>query len=85
MNRKADPLFAFSEEECEYLKEGLKAEEALLSPFATRDDQAIYEHPVSDESQDILIRPNFTRDVDRILNNAFYNRCMDKTQVFPFY
>lgn len=85
MNRKADPLFAFSEEECEYLKEGLKAEEALLSPFATRDDQAIYEHPVSNESQDILIRPNFTRDVDRILNNAFYNRCMDKTQVFPFY
>ena len=85
MNRRDNPLFRFNEEECAYLEEGLVLADGALSPYATRDDQAIYEHPSAGDSQDALIRPNFTRDVDRILNNAFYNRCMDKTQVFPFY
>ena len=74
MNRRDNPLFRFNEEECAYLEEGLALADGALSPYATRDDQAIYEHPSASDSQDALIRPNFTRDVDRILNNAFYNR-----------
>ena len=88
-----DRYFAFSEEERAYLREGLEREEALLSPYATRHSQAIYERDggrrasdASGEPSDVeLVRPAFVRDVDRVLNNAFYNRCMDKTQVFPFY
>ena len=65
----------------------------MLSPYATKHSDAIYEHDAgrrgsasADEVLDVeLVRPAFVRDVDRVLNNAFYNRCMDKTQVFPFY
>ena len=86
-------FFAFTPDERAYLAEGLKSEEALLSPYATRHEDAIYERdnghrgrtaPESLADVD-LVRPPFVRDVDRVLNNAFYNRCMDKTQVFPFY
>lgn len=78
-------LFAFTEEERVYLRQGLESQQALLSPYATRDEDAVYERAdVQDEDAE-LVRPAFVRDVDRILNNAFYNRCMDKTQVFPFY
>ena len=88
-----DRYFAFTEDERAYLREGLEREEALLSPYATRHAQAIYERDggrrdggAPDELSDVdLVRPAFVRDVDRVLNNAFYNRCMDKTQVFPFY
>ena len=80
-----NPLFTFTEDERAYLREGLAANVAVLSPFATRDEDAIYERPDVQDVDAALVRPAFTRDVDRILNNAFYNRCMDKTQVFPFY
>lgn len=32
-----------------------------------------------------LWRPAFSRDVDKIMHSAFYNRYADKTQVFSFY
>ena len=89
-----DRFFSFTPEERAYLAEGLQAEEAALSPYATRHADALYEYDgghrrggvASDELADVdLVRPAFVRDVDRVLNNAFYNRCMDKTQVFPFY
>ena len=78
-------LFEFNEDERAYLREGLALQKRDLSPFATRDDQAIYERTEPLDEDMALVRPPFVRDVDRILNNAFYNRCMDKTQVFPFY
>ncbi|MBO4364744.1 MAG: HD domain-containing protein [Eggerthellaceae bacterium] len=78
-------LFAFTEEERAYLREGMRAQDELLSPFATRDEDAIYERPDFQSEDAALVRSAFVRDVDRVLNNAFYNRCMDKTQVFPFY
>ena len=88
-----DHFFAFTDEQRAYLREGLEREEAMLSPYATRHSEAIYERDggrrsaaSTDEPSDVdLVRPAFVRDVDRVLNNAFYNRCMDKTQVFPFY
>ncbi len=106
-------FFRFTDEERAYLLEGLNAQENLLSPYATKHSDAIYEHDgagrsagrsdacgagrsgdahagaarcdASRLSDDNLVRPSFVCDVDRVLNNAFYNRCMDKTQVFPFY
>jgi dGTPase len=80
-----ESLFAFTEDERAYLREGRDLIEARLSPWATRDSYALYEHPNSEDDDTQLVRPAFVRDVDRVLNNAFYNRCMDKTQVFPFY
>jgi len=80
-----NPLFTFDADERAYLQEGLKAADGLLSPYATHDADAVYEHSQSQGSDVDLVRPAFVRDVDRILNNAFYNRCMDKTQVFPFF
>ncbi len=32
-----------------------------------------------------MLRPPFSKDADKILNSAFYNRYADKTQVFSFY
>ena len=81
----SNPEFTFTEDERAYVREGLAAREALLSPYATRDSQAIFERPDWQDEDTDLVRPAFVRDVDRVLNNAFYNRCMDKTQVFPFY
>lgn len=80
-------LFEYTEEQKTYLREGYVAQQALLSPYATRHEDAIYEDESGRDAQtkDDPVRPAFVRDVDRILNNAFYNRCMDKTQVFPFY
>ena len=77
-----NPLFEYTDEEAAYLREGYEMSQAQLSPYATRHEDAIFERPDADDDP---LRPAFVRDVDRILNNAFYNRCMDKTQVFPFY
>lgn len=82
---KRDDLFSFTDDERVYLREGREAADALLSPYATRHADAVYEKPARHDEDADLVRPAFVCDVDRILNNAFYNRCMDKTQVFPFY
>ena len=77
-----NPLFEYTAEEAAYLREGYDAAQSQLSPYATRHEDAIFEY---EDRETDPVRPAFVRDVDRILNNAFYNRCMDKTQVFPFY
>lgn len=78
-------LFELTDDQRELLERNRLREEALLSPHATHSNQAIYERPDVLTDVDACLRPAFVRDVDRILNNAFYNRCMDKTQVFPFF
>ena len=80
-----NPLFSFTDEERAYLQQVSQENEQHLSPYATRHSQAIFEYPEQADDDSDLVRPAFVRDVDRVLNNAFYNRCMDKTQVFPFY
>ena len=82
-----DSLFEYTADEAAYVREGYEAQQAQLSPYACRHEDAIYEDENGRDAQtkNDPIRPAFVRDVDRILNNAFYNRCMDKTQVFPFY
>ena len=78
-----DPRFVYTPEELAYLKESRALAEAGMSRYASRHEDAIYEGSTP-EFPDPL-RPAYVRDVDRVLNNAFFNRCMDKTQVFPFY
>ena len=77
----ANPLFTYTPVEAKYLQTWHEVRQSLLSPHAAKDEDAIYED--GPEGATDPVRPAFTRDVDRILNNAFYNRCMDKTQVFP--
>jgi dGTPase len=84
-DEKTDPsLFSFDEDQRRYLEENLHRRNDALSPFATRYEDAIYAYAQKVDPTADLVRPAFVRDVDRILNNPYYNRCMDKTQVFPF-
>ena len=77
-----EDAFTLTPEERPYVTEGRRK----LSPYATDYSDAVYECVTNAPSADTrALRPSFVRDVDRVLNNAFYNRCMDKTQVFPFY
>ncbi len=55
----------------------------LLSGFRTNEKNAIRRNP--DKDKPSLLRPAFSRDIDKILNCPFYNRYADKTQVFSFY
>ncbi len=54
--------------------------DAVLSPSATRDVAALRRRP--DPSEDLVFRPPFFRDADRILHTHAYARYIDKTQVF---
>lgn len=78
-----DPRFTYTADELAYLREGRALAEAGMSPFATHHEDALFEGAAPSDSDPL--RPAFARDCDRVLNNAFFNRCMDKTQVFPFY
>lgn len=56
----------------------------LKNPYAFCDEKAVRR---KDNAHDkpTLLRSNFIRDIDKILNCPFYNRYADKTQVFSFY
>ncbi len=54
------------------------------NPFAFNEDFAIRRNPNPHDKGDLL-RSNFIRDIDKILNCPYYNRYSDKTQVFSFY
>lgn len=85
-----NPLFTFTASEYDYLAEGLNETNKRLSPYSCNDSAAIRDASKrlrpDDEDRDLaIVRPPFLIDVDRILNNPFYNRASDKTQVFSFY
>lgn len=52
-------------------------QEANYSQYATRDEEALRFEPLEDD-----LRPNFYRDIDRIIHSLSYTRYIDKTQVF---
>jgi dGTPase len=56
------------------------ARDALLSPRACRDEEALRRH--STRPEEPVIRPPFFRDADRILHSRAFSRYIDKTQVF---
>lgn len=94
-----EKFFTLSADERDYLNEGLKAYDAGLSKYAALDSDAIYESDstISNHTMDAtpglqmsdldiaLIRRPYIADVDRIINNPFYSRTFDKTQVFSLY
>ncbi len=55
-----------------------------VNPYAFKDESATrrIDNP---HDRATLLRSNFIRDVDKILNCPFYNRYSDKTQVFSLY
>lgn len=59
-------------------------ERGWVSPYATKNSDVIrrFERP-SDVPK--IYRQPFSKDADKILNSAFYNRYADKTQVFSFF
>lgn len=60
------------------IKENMLNYENYLSKYATKNEDAIRLFgPLNDD-----IRPNYFRDIDRIIYSLSYTRYMDKTQVF---
>lgn len=51
--------------------------EDTLSKYASRDEDSIRLESIKDD-----IRPNYFRDIDRIIHSLSYTRYIDKTQVF---
>lgn len=51
--------------------------ETFLSEYASKDKDAIRLKPIIDD-----MRPNYFRDIDRIIHSLSYTRYIDKTQVF---
>ena len=75
--------FTFTPGEEAYLNEINHAQEALLSPYAARSEEAVRARPHTPNFA--IIRPPYTYDVDKIIHSPLYNRYSDKTQVFSFY
>jgi dGTPase len=64
------------------LKSKAEQRNGLYSPYAVKDGDAVRRWPYADDS---VYRTPFTIDTDRIIHNIFYNRYVDKTQVFSLY
>ncbi len=62
----------------------LDRENHACNPYKANDDSAIRRR-LNEHDKGSLLRSNFIRDVDKILNCPFYNRYSDKTQVFSLY
>ena len=80
---QTSPLFEFTPEEKDALRERYAAQQALLSPYACHDEDALRERQENYLDPDVYLgRPPFVVDVEKIVHNPFYSRCADKTQVF---
>lgn len=58
--------------------------EGWISPYACKNSDVIRRLDRPSDQPKIYRQP-FSKDADKILNSAFYNRYADKTQVFSFY
>lgn len=63
------------------IKNNFILKEKSLSSYATKSIDGIR---IKEEVNDNDIRPNFYRDIDRIIHSLSYTRYIDKTQVFSF-
>lgn len=61
------------------IKQNMLDKEILLSSFACKSEKAI---KLQEEVDDM--RPDFFKDIDRIIHSLGYTRYIDKTQVFSF-
>lgn len=62
-----------------------KAEKEIKSRLKKDDGRFKYLRRNPEKDKASAMRPAFVRDVDKILNSAYYNRLSDKTQVLSFY
>ncbi len=62
-----------------------KAEKEIKSRLKKDDARFKYLRRNPEKDKASAMRPAFVRDVDKILNSAYYNRLSDKTQVLSFY
>lgn len=64
-----------------------EAAEKAVKEIAEKKRKREFKYLRRDPSKDnaTAIRPPFVRDVEKILNSAYYNRLSDKTQVLSFY
>ena len=76
-----EPLFRLTNEQKKVIAEHQKGR---MSPFSARDCDAV-RHYRRRKNEGDQYRTSYGTDVDKILNNALYNRYIDKTQVFSFY
>lgn len=67
------------DETLQKIKQNMLDKEVLLASFACKSKQAI---KLQDEPDDM--RPDFFKDIDRIIHSLGYTRYIDKTQVFSF-
>lgn len=67
------------DETLQKIKQNMLDKEILLASFACKSEQAI---KLQDEPDDM--RPDFFKDIDRIIHSLGYTRYIDKTQVFAF-
>ncbi len=67
------------DEALQKIKQNMLDKEILLSSFACKSEKAI---KLQDEEDDM--RPDFFKDIDRIIHSLGYTRYIDKTQVFSF-
>jgi dGTP triphosphohydrolase len=81
-NKKRE-LFGFDKEILEYLSEIKQKEDERLSPYATKNSDAL--RRLNRENDTDVLRTPFSIDIDKIVHNPLYNRYTDKTQVFSFY
>lgn len=63
----------------ELAKINFLSKEENLSPYAAKSNEAIRLHEIQED-----MRPNFFRDIDRIIHSLSYTRYSDKTQVFSY-
>ena len=68
------------------LEQQIRADSAAgwSNPYATKNTDVIRRFDRPSDAPKIYRQP-FSKDADKILNSAFYNRYADKTQVFSFY
>lgn len=81
MNKEKSNFTRYKEETFKQIYENLKTSQNLLSEYAVKDKQAVRR---CDEKFHIA-RPNFVKDIERIINSRYFNRYTDKTQVFSLY
>ena len=65
------------------LEKRVKLRNDMYSPFAAKDYNALRRKNALDSES--VYRTPFIVDIDRIIHNLFYNRYVDKTQVFSLY
>jgi len=82
MDARNDTVFKrYDKELFDKLYANLVKRQELLSPYASMDKEAVRRRAEKFH----VARPNYIKDIERIINCRYFNRYSDKTQVFSLY